>query len=166
LLDLVKKEAQKQGLPTFSLPDLSKRILAIFDSTFSVTRSMRILAIIVAFFGISGTLVTLFMERQREFGIYRSLGFSLTQVGFMTILEGLGMGVMSFIGSIATGTLLSIMLIKVINLQSFHWTIFYFPSFQPYILAGVIAILSSTCAAIYPLWKVIRLYPYMQLRED
>ncbi len=31
------------------------------------------MTIIVAFFGIAGALLTLFMERQKEFGIYRPL---------------------------------------------------------------------------------------------
>jgi putative ABC transport system permease protein len=166
LLENVIERSRLLGLPTYSLPDLSKRILTIFDSTFSVTKSMRILAIIVAFFGIAGALVTLFMERQREFGIYRALGFSLTQVALMTVIEGLGMGIISFLGSVVAGTALAVMLIKIINLQSFNWTIFYYPSIGPYILAGVIAILASVCAAIYPLWMVIRRYPHMQLREE
>jgi putative ABC transport system permease protein len=166
LLTSVKEQARLLGLPTYSLPDLSKHILEIFDSTFSVTRSMRILSIIVALFGITGALVTLFIERQKEFGIYRALGFSTTQVALMTVLEGLGMGIISFIGAIIAGTALAFMLIKVINLQSFNWTIFYYPSLGPYILAGAIAVIASICATVYPLWKVIRRYPHMQLREE
>ena len=77
--------------------ELRGRILSVFDSTFAVTRSMRMLAIIVAFFGIAGALLTLFIERQREFGIYRALGFSARQVAAMTLLEGLGMGMVSLV---------------------------------------------------------------------
>ena len=75
LLDRVRKGASAYGLPVFTLGQIHDHILSVFDSTFAVTRSMRVLAIIVAFFGIAGALLTLFMERQREFGIYRSLGF-------------------------------------------------------------------------------------------
>jgi putative ABC transport system permease protein len=153
-------------LPVFSLDQIRANVLSVFDSTFAVTRSMRILAIIVAFFGIAGALLTLYIERQREFGIYRALGFSTRQVATMTLMEGVGMGMVSFVLSIVVGTVLAIILIKVINLHSFNWTIFYYPSAGPYVLAGITAILASVGAAVYPIWRILRTYPHMQLREE
>jgi len=127
---------------------------------------MRVLAIIVAFFGITGALLTLFLERRRDFGIYRALGFSTSQIGVMTILEGLGMGLVSFLLSIVGGTVLAAILIKIINLRSFNWTIFYYPEWQAYVITGILAICASLGAAFYPLWKVYRTYPQMQIREE
>ncbi|MGD0231047.1 MAG: FtsX-like permease family protein, partial [Syntrophorhabdales bacterium] len=166
LLGEVRKKARAAGLPVFTLGELRGRILAVFDSTFAITRSMRILAIVVAFFGIAGALLTLFIERQREFGIYRALGFSARQVATMTLLEGLGMGMVSLILSIVVGTILALMLIKVINVRSFNWTIFFYPAWGPYLLAAATAVLASAGAALYPIWKVLRTYPHMQLREE
>jgi len=145
---------------------LHGNILNVFDSTFAVTRSMRILAIVVAFFGIAGALLTLFMERQREFGIYRALGFSTRQVAGMTLMEGLGMGIVSFLLSTGVGTALALLLIRVINLRSFNWTIFFYFAPEPYLLAAATAILASLGAAAYPIWKVYRTYPQMQIREE
>ena len=166
LLDRVRRGAFARGIPVFTLGQIQGRILAVFDSTFAVTRSMRVLAIVVAFFGIAGALLTLFMERQREFGIYRSLGFSTRQVVAMTLMEGLGMGMVSFLLSAGVGTILAIILIKVINLRSFNWTIFFYPSPWPYVTSEITAILGSAGAAIYPIWKILRTYPHMQLREE
>ncbi len=166
ILAAVKARARAAGLPIFTQAELRGNILSVFDATFAVTRSMRLLAIIVAFFGIAGALLTLFMERQREFGIYRALGFSVRQVAAMTFLEGLGMGLVSFVLSVVAGTVLSIILIKVINLRSFNWTIFFYPAWGPYATAGLTALLASAGATAYPLWKVLRTYPHLQLREE
>ncbi len=166
LIDEVRAKARRAGLPAFTQGELRGRILSVFDSTFAVTRSMRMLAIIVAFFGIAGALLTLFIERQREFGIYRALGFSVRQVAAMTLLEGLGMGMVSLVLSIFTGTVLAVILIKVINLRSFNWTIFFYPAWGPYLTAAITAFLASTGAALYPIWKVLRTYPHIQLREE
>jgi putative ABC transport system permease protein len=166
LLAEVRRRALERNLPVLTKEQLQGNILALFDSTFAVTRSMRLLAIIVAFFGITGALLTLFLERRRDFGIYRALGFSTSQIGIMTVLEGLGMGLVSFLLSIVGGTALAIMLIKVINLRSFNWTIFYYPEWQPYVMTGIVAICASLGAALYPLWKVCRTYPQMQIREE
>lgn len=166
VIDAVKARARALGLPVFTRAQLHDNILGVFDKTFAVTRSMRIMAIIIAFFGIAGALMTLFIERSREFGIYRSLGFSTSQVAVMTLLEALGMGSVSFILSTVTGTALAVILIRVINLQSFNWTIFYYPAWQPYVMAGAVALAASVAAALYPIWKVCRTYPQMQIREE
>jgi putative ABC transport system permease protein len=166
LLREVRRRAETRGLPVATRDQIHGNILTVFDSTFAVTRSMRVLAIVVAFFGIAGALLTLFMERQREFGIYRALGFSTRQVAGMTLMEGLGMGLVSFLLSIGVGTALALMLIQVINLRSFNWTIFFYPDWDPYLLSAATAILASLGAAAYPIWKVYRTYPQMQIREE
>jgi putative ABC transport system permease protein len=166
LLGEVRKKAQRRGLPVYSRDELHGNILSVFDSTFAVTRSMRIMTIIVAFFGIAGALLTLFMERQKEFGIYRALGFSTRQVAGMTLMEGFGMGLVSFLLSIGVGTALAWVLIRVINLRSFNWTVFFYLDASPYLTAAGIAVLASLGAAIYPIWKVYRTYPQMQIREE
>ena len=166
ILDEVKQRAINRGLPVFTRDQLWRNILSVFDSTFAVTRSMRLLAIVVAFFGIAGALLTLYMERQKEFGIYRALGFSTRQVAGMTLMEGLGMGLVSFLLSIGGGTALAWILIRVINLRSFHWTVFYYLTWEPYLLAATTAVLASLGAAVYPIWKVYRTYPQMQIREE
>ncbi len=166
LLQEVRRRAEARGLPVLTGGQLHQEILDVFDTTFAITRSMRVIAIVVAFFGIAGALLTLFIERTREFGIYRSLGFSTRQVAKMTLMEGLGMGMISFLLSMAVGTVLAILLIKVINLRSFNWTIFYYPALKPYLITGVTAILASIGAAAYPIWRVYRTYPQIQIREE
>ena len=166
LLARVRKLALERGLPVQTQAQLRASILEVFDTTFAVTRSMRALAIVVAFFGIAGALLTLFMERRREFGIYRALGFSTSQVARMTLLEGLGMGGVSFLLSSVVGTALAWLLIRVINLRSFNWTIFYYPAIEPYLITAATAVVASLGAAAYPIWKVCRTYPQMQIREE
>ncbi len=166
LLEEIRRKAEARGLPARSGSQLHQNILDVFDNTFAITRSMRAIAIIVAFFGIAGALLTLFIERSREFGIYRALGFSTGQVARMTLIEGLEMGLISYFLSTGVGTVLAVLLIKVINLRSFNWTIFYFPAWQPYLITGMTAILASLGAAAYPIWRVFRTYPQIQIREE
>ncbi len=162
----IRDRAKRWGLPVTTRDQVHGNILAVFDATFAVTRSMRVMTIIVAFFGIAGALLALFMERQREFGIYRALGFSTHQVAGVTLMEGVGMGIVSFLLSTGVGTVLSLLLIRVINLRSFNWTIFFHFSWEPYLLAAATAILASLGAAAYPIWRVYRTYPQMQIREE
>ncbi len=158
--------AAERGLPSWTRQAFFDRILSVFDSTFALTRSMRAMAIIIALFGISGALITLFMERRKEFGVYRALGFSVGQVAGMSLIEGLIIGLVSFVLCVPSGTVLAILLIGVVNLRSFNWTIFYSFSWEPYLLAGVTAAAAGAAASIYPVWKLWRTYPQLQLREE
>jgi putative ABC transport system permease protein len=166
LIETIRKYARRRNLPVVTQKEMHGSILTVFDSTFAVTRSMRLIAIVVAFFGIANALLTLFIERQREFGIYRALGFSTLQVAGMTLMEGIAMGLVSFMLCAVVGTALAFALIKVINFHSFNWTVFYFFEWKPYLLAAVIALLASIGAAVYPVWRICRLYPQMQIREE
>jgi putative ABC transport system permease protein len=162
----VRRKALARGLPVFTRKQLYSNVLDVFDATFAVTRSMKIMAVIIAFFGVAGALMTLFIERRREFGILRSLGFSTAQVSAMTLLEALGMGLMSFMISAVVGTVFSYILIKIINLRSFNWTIFFYVRWQPYAIAAATALAASVAASIYPIWKVKKSYPQIQIREE
>jgi putative ABC transport system permease protein len=166
LLAEVRRRAAARGLSVATRDELHGNILSVFDTTFAVTRAMRLLSVIVAFFGIAGALLTLHLERQRDFGIYRALGFSAGQVAGMTLAEGCGIGLLSFALSALLGTALAVALIEVINLQSFHWTIFFQPSAGPYLAAAATALLASLGAAVLPLWKGLRTFPHAQLREE
>jgi putative ABC transport system permease protein len=84
----------------------------------------------------------------------------------MTLMEGLGMGALSFVLSAVIGTALAWVLIRVINLNSFHWTIFFYFEWLPYLVAAGTALLAGLGAAVYPVWRVCRTYPQMQIREE
>jgi putative ABC transport system permease protein len=154
------------GFPAQRREDLHRGIREVFEATFAVTRSLRLLAVLAAFFGIAGALLTLFTERRREFGVFRALGFSSAQVVGVTLLEGLGLGLASFALSAVAGTVVAVLLIRVINLRSFHWTVFFHPQWETYALAAAIAVVASLAAAAYPAWLVRRTYPQIQLREE
>jgi putative ABC transport system permease protein len=59
-----------------------------------------------------------------------------------------------------------VLLIRVINLRSFHWTVFFRPAWESYALAAALAVGASLAAAAYPAWLVFRTYPQIQLREE
>lgn len=166
VIESVQLHAGRANLPVATKQEMHSSILSVFDNTFAVTRSMRIIAVVVAFFGIANALLTLFIERQREFGIYRALGLSTLQVAGMTVMEGAAMGVLSFVLCSIVGTALAFVLIKVINLHSFNWTVFYHFEWSPYLQAAITALLASLGAALYPVWRICRLYPQMQIREE
>jgi putative ABC transport system permease protein len=57
-------------------------------------------------------------------------------------------------------------LLRVINLRSFHWTVFFHLSAGPYVVALATALLAAAGASLYPVLKAWRTYPQLQIREE
>ncbi len=133
-----------------------EEILRIFDRTFLVTYALEAIAAAVALLAVLNTLSASVFERRREIGILRSMGASSGQIVRIVFWEAgyLSAGA-ALLGSLA-GTLLSTILIFVINRQSFGWTIrFYFP---PLLLPKVFLLVlpAALLAALLPAVQAAR----------
>ena len=103
--------------------ELRTEILDIFDRTFVLTYALEAIAVLIAILGIVNTLVTSVLERRREFAILQALGAGERQIKLLVLWESLYLAAIgTFFGAIG-GLLLSSILIKVVNKQSFGWTI-------------------------------------------
>ena len=78
---------------------------------------------VVAVFGIITTFLVLIMERERELALLQAIGASRRQILGMVLVESGLASFLSFILGAACGSVLSLLLILVINKQAFGWTI-------------------------------------------
>src|SRR5690242_2121612 len=95
--------------------------LGIFDRTFAVTYALEAVAVVIGLFGLSASFGALVLARRREFGVLRHLGMTRRQIGAMLAGEGLLVSALGLAVGLALGWLISLVLIHVINRQSFHW---------------------------------------------
>ena len=132
-------------------------VLRVFDSTFAITYALEIIAIIVAILGVSGTLLTLILEREREFAILRLVGTGRRQIRRMVVGEALLIGAISQGIGLAVGFALSLVLIYVINVQSFGWTIQFHLPLGFLLQSSVVMIVATALAGLYPARRAIGL---------
>jgi putative ABC transport system permease protein len=140
--------------------------LRIFDRTFAITMALRLLAIIVAFIGIFSATMAMQIERARELSTIRALG--MTKVG-LTRLATLESGILGFIaGAISwpTGLLLSLLLIYVVNLRSFGWTIRLQLDAGIFLQTLLVGIGASILATLIPLGRLARRPIAASLRRE
>ena len=130
------------GSPTplivISNAELKHDIMVIFDRTFTVTSILESIAIIIAVLGIMNTLVLSILQRRREFAMLRALGITGAHIRRLMVWESSYLGLMGGIVGVVGGILLSLLLIEVINKQSFGWTIQF--SLQPRVLVQALAL--------------------------
>jgi putative ABC transport system permease protein len=102
--------------------DLRHGILRIFDETFAITTTLLIIALLVAALGITTTLTVLVLERSRQIHTLIAGGAARGQIRAMIFWEAILMVTAAEVIGLACGGLLSLLLIFVINRQSFGWT--------------------------------------------
>jgi putative ABC transport system permease protein len=101
--------------------DIRRFSLALFDRTFAVTYALELAALLVGLVGIAAHFAALTVTRRREFGMLRHLGFTRTQLARMLMLEGAVTGAAGALVGLVLGFAISLVLIHVVNRQSFHW---------------------------------------------
>ena len=154
---ILRRLGAREDLVVFTNRDLKTRILEIFDQTFAITYALEIIALVVAALSVLNTLLASVLERTREIGILRSVGFTRGAVMRTILCEATFMGVLANLLGALTGLGLSLILIYVINKQSFGWTIqFTFPA-RLIVEYAFLTLSVSLAAGSFPAWRASRL---------
>lgn len=96
--------------------------LKIFDRSFAVTYLLEAIAIAIGLSGVAATFSAQTLARAREFGMLRHVGVTRGQVLRILALEGGSLTALGVACGFALGLLISLILVFVVNPQSFHWT--------------------------------------------
>ena len=138
-------------LPTvLSNGELRREILRIFDRTFTLTYVLEAIAIIIAMLGIINTLVTSVVERRRELATLQALGSSRGQITALILWEAGYLGLLGTAMGLVGGLALAWILIRVINRQSFGWTIQVSWPLGLMAEVAVLALVASLLAGFWP----------------
>ena len=96
--------------------------LRIFDRSFAVTYWLQGVAIAIGLFGIAASFSAQVLARRKEFGLLAHLGLTRRQVLTVVTAEGSVWTAAGALLGLALGLAVSVVLVKVVNPQSFHWT--------------------------------------------
>jgi putative ABC transport system permease protein len=138
------------GLSIVSNAELRREILDIFDRTFLLTYALEGIAVLIAVLGIVNTLVTSVLERRREFATLQAIGASERQIQALVLWEASYLGAIGAFLGIVGGVALSYMLIKVINKQSFGWTIQMEWTPEVWVVALVMSLVVAVLSGYWP----------------
>jgi putative ABC transport system permease protein len=154
--DLLRALGGEAGVFIYTNRALREEVLRIFDSTFAITYALQVIAIVVALLGIIGTLMTLVIERRRELGILRAIGTSRGQIRGMVMAEASMLGAISQVSGLLVGLCMALILVYVINLQSFGWTIHLHVPWWSLAQMSVLVVITTLLAGLYPAQRALR----------
>ncbi|MEO8805314.1 MAG: ABC transporter permease, partial [Burkholderiaceae bacterium] len=102
--------------------EIRKVSLRIFDRSFAVTYWLQAVAIAIGLFGIGASFSAQMLARRKEFGLLAHLGLTRAQVLTVVAVEGAVWTAAGALLGLLLGLAVSVVLVKVVNPQSFHWT--------------------------------------------
>ena len=144
---------------------LRREVARIFDSTFAITYALEGVAIVVAMMGVATTLLTLILDRRREIAVLRLVGATRRQVTRMIVIEALLIGGVSQALGLCIGLALSVILVFVINLHSFGWTIQWHLPWGFLVQASLVTLAATLLAGFLPARRAARLTWAEELAE-
>ncbi len=162
----VEKATANRRVLIFTNRSLREEAIRIFDQTFAITWALEAVAIFVAVMGMAGALVALVIDRRRELSLLRFLGASQQQVKRLIYFEAGLLGLLSNIVGLALGFALALILIYVINRQSFGWTFqFHWPGML-LLVALTLIYVATLASAWFPARVATRLNPIEVIHEE
>jgi putative ABC transport system permease protein len=163
---LIQRIAADRHILIFSNRDLRTEAIRIFDRTFAITYALEAVAVFVAIVGVAGAFLALVIDRRRELGLLRFLGASAQQIRKLILVEAGLLGLLANLVGFPLGYLLSLILVFVVNKQSFGWTIhFHWPVAILFVALSVVFFV-TLLAGLYPARVAVRLNPLEVVHEE
>lgn len=122
--------------------------LKIFDRSFAVTYLLEAVAIIIGLLGVAASFSAQTLARAKEFGILRHIGVTRRQILSMLAAEG---GLLTALGIALGATLgwcISLILVFIVNPQSFHWTMQLSLPWKGLMAVALILLVSAALTAL------------------
>lgn len=146
--------------------EIRGRSLRIFDRSFAVTYLLELVAIGIGLAGIGTSFSAQALARAREFGMLRHLGVSRAELMRLLGLEAAGLTLFGVAAGGALGFAVALVLIRVVNPQSFHWRMELAVPWT--LLAAVTALLvaAAVATALLATRQATGVGPLRAVRED
>jgi putative ABC transport system permease protein len=121
--DHAQREPGLAGIVEFaSAQELRSVSLRIFDRSFAVTYWLQAVAIAIGLFGVAASFSAQVLARRKEFGLLAHLGLTRRQILGVVAGEGAAWTAIGSLAGLALGLAVALVLVHVVNPQSFHWT--------------------------------------------
>jgi putative ABC transport system permease protein len=162
----IERAAAGRRILIFTNRDLRAEALRIFDRTFAITYALETVAVLIAVMGVAGSLLALVIDRRRELGLLRFVGAAAGQIRKLIMVEAGLLGLLATAAGAALGFALSLILIFVINKQSFGWTIRFHWPVAVLLSALSLVYVATVLAGLYPANVAVRLKPIEVVHEE
>jgi putative ABC transport system permease protein len=137
-----------------------------FDRAFVITYALEAVAVLIGLLGVSVAASSTALARRAQFGMLRHIGMLRAQVLWMLASEGAILSALAVLYGLLLGGLLSLILVYVINRQSFNWSIDLSVPWLELAALGAALIAASALTALWSGRAAMSQDPIRAVRED
>lgn len=135
------------GLEMASSTQIRAISMQVFDRSFAVTYWLQAVAIGIGLFGVAASFSAQVLARRKEFGLLAHLGLTRQQILGIVAGEGLAWTAAGALAGLLLGLAVAVVLVHVINPQSFRWTMdLYLPVLRLAALGGAVIVAGTLTA--------------------
>jgi len=156
--------SNKYGFNTLTPQMIKETVDTILGAINMYILAISVVSLMVASIGIITTLYTSMLERIREIGVLKAIGFKKRHILKMFLYEALIIGIIGAIVGMIMGVVLSYAL-KSIFFPQFPFINPYF-TIDIFIISAAVAIGFSLVSGLYPAWRASKLDPVVALRYE
>ena len=149
-----------------SSAELRRLSLRIFDRSFAVTYYLQAVAIAIGLIGIAASLSAQVLARRKEFGLLSHLGLTRRQIVAVVAGEGGAWVAAGTLVGLALGVAVSMVLVFVVNPQSFHWTMDLVLPWGRLALLAAAVLMAGTATAAFSARSAAGRAAVLSVKED
>jgi putative ABC transport system permease protein len=146
--------------------ELRELSMRAFDRAFAVTYALEAVAVLIGLVGIACAGAATALARRGEFGMLRHLGMLRRQIIAMLAAEGLLVSLLAALYGLVLGGAISLVLVHVVNRQSFHWSIDLSVPFAQLAAFAAALILAATVTNVVSARAALGASALRAVRED
>ncbi|MGE0861621.1 MAG: ABC transporter permease [Gammaproteobacteria bacterium] len=158
--------AARPALVAWSNAELRAHSLAVFDRTFAVTQVLTLLSALIAALGVFNALLALHLERAREYAVLLATGLAPGALRAVLYLQTALVALFAALLALPLGVLIARLLIAVINIRSFGWSMALTLDAHALLLPALGAFGAALAATVYPAERAARIDPASALRYE
>jgi len=163
---LLRHVGATYGLRVRRVEEFSSWIANTVSEGFAFLRVIVVMTIIVVVVGTADALAANVVERTREIGTLRALGYSPTDIGKMVLAQAGAIGLAGSGLAVCLGLALSIAFVEGILEPTIGWNLFGSPSYPTAALVSVLGVGACILGGIPPAIRAARLLIVKALRYE
>jgi len=153
-------------LEAIETTELKARSLVAFDRAFTITYVLEALAVAIGLAGVAFAFASQALARRAEFGVLRHLGCTPGQLKSLLAGEGALLGAIGALYGLLVGGALSLVLVYVVNRQSFHWSLDFVAPVGQLLAVALALVLAAASTARLAARTVLDESAVRAVRED
>ena len=158
--------ARPDSLEILASSEVRRHSLQIFDRAFAITYAMEAIAVLIGLAGVGFAASSTALARRAEFGMLRHIGMLRGQVIRLLADEGIVLSTLGVIYGLTLGVVLSLVLVYVVNRQSFHWSIDLSVPFWQLAALGAVLIAAAAGTSVWSGRAAVSEDAVRAVRED